>query len=144
MPRVDFYLVEHSGPEACLRTACRIIDKAYKQRHHLLVHCTDKNQAQGLDKLLWTFQDISFVPHVLWQQQSSIEAPIIICDQSQSLPAQSRDILVNLTADVPNFFSQFQRVVEVVSADTDARKLARERFRHYRNVNCELYSHQIK
>lgn len=144
MPRVDFYLLEELQPENILRTVCRIADKAYQQQHQLLIYCQDKMQGQSLDKLLWTAQDTSFIPHVLWQNQSAIETPIIIFERSQSLPSQSRDILINLTPNIPDFFSQFQRIVEVVSADDTARQLARERFRLYRDQGAELHTHQIK
>ena len=144
MPRIDFYLLEQHTPAAHLRTTCRIADKAYRQQHQLLIYCQDKKQAQELDTLLWTFHDTSFIPHVLWQNQPSTEAPIIICEQSQSLPPQNRDILINLASEAPDFFSQFQRVIEIVSAEAQARELARERYRNYRNQGFEIHSHQIK
>ena len=142
-PRVDFYLCEHLSPDAHLRTVCRIVDKAYKQQHHILVCCTDKRESQILDQLLWTFHDISFIPHEIWQHKST-DVPIIIYDNSHEPPEQCHDILINLSNSVPTFMTKFQRIIEIVSAQPEARQLARERYRNYRELGCDLHSHQIK
>jgi len=142
--RVDFYLLEQDADAAQARLACRIIDKAYRQGYQVYVLCTDTKQVEYLDKFLWTFDEISFLPHKIWQKQKELipDSPILIGDQTV-LPSKDYAILVNLRLDVPDFFAQFQRVIEIVSANTDARANARERYRIYRSHDTDLHSHKL-
>lgn len=139
MPKVDFYLLENPENTAVLLTVCRLCEKAYDQQKTVYIQTTSKHDAELLDKLLWTYNDISFLPHGL----SPAKMPIIIA-YSDSSPSEKYDILVNLTQNTPTFFNQFQRVIEVVSGEETQRQAARLRYRFYRDNQCELHSHQLQ
>jgi DNA polymerase III subunit chi len=53
------------------------------------------------------------------------------------------DVLVNLGADVPEFFSRYERVAEVVDANAVRREQSRERYRYYRDRGYKLNTHQV-
>ena len=53
------------------------------------------------------------------------------------------DVLINLTDEVPEFFSQFHRLAELVAADEASRNAGRERFRYYRDRGYELHTHNV-
>ena len=53
------------------------------------------------------------------------------------------NVLVNLAADVPEFFSRYERVAEVVDADAARREQSRERYRFYRDRGYKLNTHQV-
>lgn len=147
MPRTDFYLLKSSSDadmdaneHTRLLTACRIIEKAYVQSHKIYIFCTDKKQAEILDKLLWDFKDISFIPHA--QNPNTSDAPVLIGD-STSPPPEFCDILINLADAVPDFFKHFQRIIEVIPENSESRQKAREKYRFYREQQCELHSHNL-
>lgn len=134
--RTDFYLLKQADEHAQLLNACRIVEKAYLKSHQIYVFCANQTQAETLDKLLWTFRDTSFIPH------NTSDAPIIIGYAASPLP-DLHDILVNLSDDVPDFFSHFQRIIEIIPENPESREKAREKYRFYREQHCELHSHHL-
>ena len=141
MPRIDFYILQETAPQARLLLTCKLIEKAYKNRHRVYVNAADTAQAQQLDELLWTYRDDSFLPHNLYGEGPEPAPPIQI--GYQTTPAKQRDILVNLSADVPEYFTQFARVLEIVTNDPALQTTAREHYRHYRASGHEINTHKL-
>jgi DNA polymerase-3 subunit chi len=143
--RADFYLLKQSDENAQLLTVCRIIQKAYLNSHQIYIHTQNSAQSETLDRLLWTFDDISFVPHQILsstdERENSLPAVLIGHAASPSLPVH--DVLLNLDHKVPDFFNTFERIIEVVPEEPAARTNAREKYRFYRQHQCELYSHTL-
>jgi DNA polymerase-3 subunit chi len=52
-------------------------------------------------------------------------------------------LLINLAADVPDFFSRYERVAEIVDGNAERRAQSRERYRFYRDRGYQLNSHQV-
>ena len=129
--RVDFYLLTQNNPEIFWLTVCRLLEKAYKKQHQIFVYCKQKQDAEHLDELLWTFKPESFIPHHL-QGEGPEPPPTIQIGQSE--PRGFSDILVNLSDHIPPFYTRFQRVIEIVAADEAAKIISREHFRTYRQA----------
>jgi DNA polymerase III subunit chi len=53
-------------------------------------------------------------------------------------------VLINLGAEVPQFFGRFERVAELVDQRPELLAQSRERFRFYRERGYELNTHQLK
>lgn len=141
--RVDFYLLKSPHHDALHSTLCRLVEKAYGQQHQIFIYCKNEKEAQEIDNLLWTYRDISFLPHgIIQSAHDNPKTPISI---SSSLEPNKdfNDILLNLTNTVPTFFRQFQRVIEIIPNSTDIKIQARENYRLYREQGCELHSHQL-
>jgi len=135
-PRTDFYLLTQSDENARLLTTCRIIEKAYLKSHQIYIFCADQTQAEIIDKLLWTFRDTSFILH------NTADAPVLI-GHSTSPPPDFHDILINLSESAPDFFKSFQRIIEVIPENPESREKAREKYRFYREQQCDLHSHHL-
>ena len=71
MTKVDFYLVDEPGEPALLRFACRLTQKIFSLGHQIHIHAESGRQARQLDELLWSFSDLSFLPHRLVTTTSS-------------------------------------------------------------------------
>lgn len=139
--RVDFYLLNDSTEQARWLLTCRLLEKAYLRGHRAFVYCANRQEAESLDELLWTFKDNSFIPHNLQGEGPEPPPPIQIGYQDE--PRGFSDILVNLAAEIPSFYSRFRRVIEIVTADETAKELSRNRYREYRAKQCELQTHEI-
>lgn len=139
MTRIDFYILEQEEPAGRELFACRLVEKAYQQGHQVYVNTVDESQAGRMDELLWTFRSGSFIPHTCVDAEDDPDSRVHIGYGAD--PLQYNDVLVNLAAEVPLFFSRFQRVAEIV--DPNAREQARERFRFYRDRGYDLKSHNI-
>ena len=145
MTRVDFYISEEDNEQARPRIACRIAAKAFSLGRVVHVHAQNEADAVTLDKLLWVFRDGSFVPHALagdpLLQDASDPAPVVV--GSGEAPVDGCDLLINLSADVPDFFSRIERVAEVIDSHPDRRELGRDRFRFYRDRGYEVEVHKL-
>jgi DNA polymerase III subunit chi len=142
MPRIDFYILEETAATARLALACRLIEKAHKNRHRVYVNADNSQQANQLDELLWTYRDDSFLPHNLYGEGPEPAPPIQI--GFQVTPANHRDILLNLSNEVPEFFTQFSRILEIVSNEPGIQTISREHYRHYRACGHDISTHKLQ
>lgn len=138
MPTIDFYLINEPVPETF---ACRLVDKIYQQKHLVYIHTASLEAAKKLDDSLWTFRDISFIPHCL-HGESSTPMPLIQIGHAAH-PEAPYDILINLTHDIPNFFNHYKRVIEIVPQEKDWKESARKKYRVYKDKGCELTTHDL-
>jgi DNA polymerase-3 subunit chi len=141
MTRVDFYLLEQAAEGGRDLTVCKLAHKAFQLGHHVYILTPDHESAQRLDRLLWTFSAGSFIPHGMGAHAASADLPVLLGQEQP--PAAHEDVLITLAPEVPECFSRFQRVAEVVGGGEDDKTLARERFRFYRDRGYALQTHKI-
>jgi DNA polymerase-3 subunit chi len=139
--RVDFYLLAGSGAEEPSLIVCRLLEKAYLRGHRVFVYCSNQQEAEKLDELLWTFKDNSFIPHNLQGEGPEPPPPIQLGFQDE--PRGFNDILINLHSEIPKFYTRFRRIIEVVANNDSAKELSRTHYREYRANQCELQTHEI-
>jgi len=140
MTRVDFYILPDQAEKNRLMLACRLAEKAFKQGHSIYIHTASMQSSTHLDELMWTFRQGSFVPHQLASAEQL--SPVLIGHQ-QEAPDGQADVLLNMTADVPLFFSRFQRVAELVNQADEIRQQARTRFKFYRDRGYPMHTHNL-
>lgn len=140
MTQVDFYILPSESDHERQQFACRLTEKAFKLGHKVYIHSRDAEQAAAMDKLLWSFRSSSFVPHAL--QNDADDEPVIIGFEQP--PAAFREVMINLSHDVPGFFSRFERVTEVVVTDPVITEATRENYRFYRNRGYPLKNHDMR
>ena len=138
---VDFYLVESFSMVESRPFICRLVEKIYKKQHKIFIYVASMDDAEHLNTALWTFRDVSFVPHVIYETDPKADAPIQIGYTNP--PADADDILINLTAEVPAFFNNFKRVLEIVPSDPELKKISRIKYKQYQQNDCELVMHNI-
>jgi DNA polymerase-3 subunit chi len=137
MTRIDFYL---DAPDK-IAVASRLAAKAYAASHRVTVYAPDEATARALDRLLWTTPAIAFVPHVMAHDLLAAETPVVIARDDTNLAHD--DVLINLDAELPTFFSRFKRVLEVVATDEEDKARARARFKFYRDRGYPLHTHPL-
>ena len=142
MTQVDFYVLPGDSIENRLHFACRLTDKAYRLGHRVFIHTESAQQTRLLDDLLWTFQQNSFIPHSVYQDAAEAPAPVLLAHDAE--PDASSQVLINLAAEVPLFFSRFERVAELVDADAKVRRSGRSRYSFYKERGYPLKTHEIK
>src|SRR3546814_19507013 len=74
MTRIDFAF----GASDRLRAACQAARKRYQAGQQLVVYCADGARLAAFDRMLWAFDDISFVPHVLASDPLAADTPVIL------------------------------------------------------------------
>lgn len=119
---------------------CRLTEKVIRSGSPLYIHLQDEQQAQELDKLLWTFSQGSFIPHDIWQGDSlTEETPVLLGHIAP--PDEHHTVLINMATAVPGFFSRYERVLEIVDpADPEP---GRNRYKYYKERGYPMETHKI-
>lgn len=139
--RVDFYLLKNDTADARMMFGCRITQKAWSAGHQIFIQVNDERQASAMDSMLWSFSQLSFIPHAVAGSPQANEAPVVIGTKPEL--SSDSDLLITLVDQVTDQLSTFSRIVEIVEADEQARSNARQRYRHYRELGIEPNTHKI-
>jgi len=127
MTRIDF----HFNTSDKLAYACRLLRKAYRSNTRVWVCCRDAHQRDRLDRLLWTFAPLEFIPHVAAGHRLAVQTPIVLADTLEG--SEDWRVAVHLGDQVPEGFSSFERWIEVVASDEEDRLLARARWSYFKS-----------
>ena len=141
MTRVDFYLIEGAAERGADIAVCKLAHKAFLLGHRIYILTEHDEDARRLDRLLWTFNAGSFIPHATSPENGDADWPVLLGHDAP--PAAHEDVLIQLAPQVPEYFSHFQRVAEIVDGSEDGKARARERFRFYRDRGYTLQTHQL-
>lgn len=125
--------------------ACRLLRKAYLSGARVAV-TGEAALLDELDRLLWTFQPLEFVPHWRGAEADALpgrlrETPVLLLERHS--PALGHDVLVNLGHEVPSGWQQYRRVIEIVSRDEFDRDRARARWRSYGAAGASIERHEV-
>lgn len=132
MTKIDFY----TGVDDKLRTACQLSHKAMQNGLRVLLHTPDEKTTAALDQLLWQYPATAFMPHCRSDDGAAAEMPVILGHQNE--PVAHSDVLISLDGSCLPFFSRFERVIEIVSKDSEDARLGRERYGFYRDRGYAL------
>jgi DNA polymerase-3 subunit chi len=123
---------------------CRLVRKARRSGARLVI-TGERAQLDALDKLLWTFEPLEFIPH--WKGRRAADLPPRLADTPTLLledaTGAAAQVLVNLGEQVPGAYEAFERVIEIVSVDGPDRASARERWRHYAAAGHPIERHDV-
>jgi len=130
--KVDFY----TGSKDKLRTACQLSHKAMQSGVCAVISTPDEATHHSLDKLLWHYPATAFIPHCSCDAEEAATLPVVLNNGGDNFP--HHDLLISLHNECQPFFSRFERVIEIVGADSEDSRMARERFKFYRDRGYEL------
>ncbi len=137
MTSIDFYF----NAADRFQVACRLAGKALAQKKRMLIYAPEAETAGRIDKLLWTWPAIGFVPHCAPHDPLAPETPILIgCDAETPLECE---LILNLGEDCPPHFERFERLLEVVPAEEAGRQAGRRRYRFYQSRGYKISHHDL-
>jgi len=144
MTSIDFYICESTDTDIRNILACRLSEKACHSKLETFIHTQTNEHSEEIDKLLWTFKKQSFIPHQLYDHENpeNQHQPILIGHDTE--PEKNFDLLINLDSNIPNFFSRFNRVIEIVTNDEEQRELSRKHYTFYKDRGYIINTHNIK
>ncbi len=143
MTRIDFYVLRGKDPVARYELIAKLSEKAAGRKQNVFVFSEDKDELANLDEILWNFRAVSFVPHARIDDPVSSLIDTDPVQLSSSEPGFDRQVLINLSAKVPPFFSRFERTLEVVNDDPSVRDPGRDRYRFYQQRGYPLKHHKM-
>lgn len=136
----------HSGVSEPLTHTCRLLRKAHAAGARVVVHGPGALLSQ-LDQALWTFEALSFVPHVHLRAGARPSAqqartPTWLVEDVSAVP--DRDVLVNLSPHIVDGWESFARIIDVVSVDEPSVAAGRLRWRQYGlHAGVERVNHAV-
>ena len=137
MTDIDFYF----NAADRLQVACRLAGKALAQGKRTLIYAPDPELLSRIDKQLWTWPAIGFVPHCRLDDRLAADTPVLLAGDERT-PEQP-EILLNLAAACPPHFASFERLLEVVGQDQAEKEAGRERFRFYKQRGYRIAHHDL-
>ena len=141
MTRVDFYVGKTTSLQARLLLACKLVEKAHARKMHTYIHTDAATTSAQLDGLLWTFNELAFIPHALAPcSDDSVKVRI----GHDFEPMENCDFLINLSNEIPPFFSRFERLAEILDQEEPILLAGRKRYLFYRDRGYNLEYHQLQ
>lgn len=130
MVRLEF----HTDVADPLGYGCRLLRKIYRRQLKAVV-CGDAERLNRLDTLLWTFEQLEFVPHARVRGGERPDkallqhTPIWLADAQADWP--DADVVVNLGEAPVAEPTRFARIVEIVGTERNDVLAGRTRWRQY-------------
>lgn len=148
MTRIDFHF---NVPDKELYL-CRLIRKIYRAKQKAVIYHPDQAVLERLDDALWSFSETDFIPHVILSELQLSQLgevdpdteplePVVLV--STDIKAPHCEVLVNVSNQSPNFFSRFDRLIELVHIDEKDREQARSRWRWYKERGYEINTFNV-
>lgn len=138
MTRIEFYSNVADKPSLLIS----LVESALIKRRQVTVLTEDIHGSAQISDCLWQQYASSFLPHVMASHPHAAKTPIIIACKNNAagqLDTVIQDeLLINLTAQEPQFFSRFTHLVEMVGNDESDKQNGRLRYKFYRDRGYEI------
>ncbi len=136
--RIQFYNIQ--GTSNSTKAICKIINKYYKQGYKIAVISDNDDIISSLDKDLWTFEQISFVPHCIINNLDSDCNVILISkdDIKDKSYLRDFDVIMNLSDDLCDFQYENKIYLEVVTSNDKQKDRARDKYKYYKSLKMKL------
>jgi len=118
----------------------KLLYKAQNVGRKLHINVRDERHGDKIAKDLYraeptSFFGISSSPHDVHDLTSAIISYTSDCGHN--------DIIINLTSEIPDNFSTFKRLIEIVSQDEENINAARSRYRWYKDRGYSIATHKL-
>ena len=143
MTGIDFYVLPSDSLHRRLEFACQLTEKAVNSGHQVLLAVDDLSTAEQLDQLLWTVKPESFLPHRIIDTTPQTDTRLKIEITHGDTCLDHHDVLIAMCAEIPVFFSRFQRYAEVVVQKADILAQSREHWSFFQHRGYPLQHRKL-
>jgi len=134
MTRIEFFF----NVDDKLAKAAELCEKSVDKGRELMIFTQGDEMNDAFQQVLWQQSATSFLACTKADKAIRQHSSIVVSDNSDHLIKD--DILINLQAEYPPFFSRFRYLVELVGNDDGDKATARLKFRFYRDRGYEIKS----
>lgn len=123
--------------------ACRVTRKLLRRDRRVVIQGPPE-LLDSIDEMLWNMSAHDFVAHCRAGDPAALwdASPVLLT--ADPVPTPHQDVLLNLHEKVPENFSSFHEMIEVVGIeDGSQRHAARLRWVHYRERGYTLVRHDL-
>ena len=137
MTRIEFFF----NVDDKLAKAAELCEKSVDKGRELMIFTQGDEMNAAFQQVLWQQSVTSFLACTKADKAIRRHTSILVSDNSDHLIKD--DILINLQAEYPPFFSRFRYLVELVGNDDADKATARLKFRFYRDRGYEIKSTDV-
>ena len=131
MTRIDFK--KFNNIEVCIRGfVYNFLKSNYLRKNPVLCVVPSKEVKEKISNTLWTKEPESFLPHSISRSNELIN----IFDQPE--PLDHSNLVINFNAKSCEWFSRFDRVIEIIISDPANIKLKQESYVNYKRFGYEV------
>jgi DNA polymerase-3 subunit chi len=137
-PVANFYSIEDDHDiKLCI---CKLVRNLFKKEENIII-IDSSDRLKELDRLLWSFEQNSFLPHKIYSDGDAIDTPIML------LPIQNLDKFKkfnNYTSVINNFDNALLilnddiEIYEFVDSNELNKSISRKKFLEYKKNNFTL------
>jgi DNA polymerase-3 subunit chi len=115
-------------------SVCKIIKKYYDLNNKILISSRDSIMIKNINKLLWTFEQLSFIPHSTNEEYDSLVSVLLFDTnyKNDSILKNDYNVFINLDDEVKTDYHDHEVIVELVSNNEEQKKVAREKYLYYK------------
>jgi len=110
-----------------------------------MILSSDLDLINDIDKLLWTFEQISFIPHCI-QSNYDPDTSVLLCEKelsSKIIDYSAYKIIINLNNEEIFKTTNFEKIIEFVLPDDDQKSFSRKKYLAYKENNISVNHERI-
>ncbi len=136
--RIHFYNIQDASNS--IKSICKIINKYYKEGHKIVVMSDNDDVIRSLDKDLWTFEQLSFVPHCMISSPDPECNVVLVSNEyiGDRGYLKDFDVIMNLSDDLCDIQDDNKIYLEIVTSNAKQKEKAREKYKHYQSLKIKL------
>lgn len=141
MKKADFYILAGADDESRQQFLGKLLTRIMRTQLGVYLYCADQYSAQKLSEYLWQFNATSFLANRLVNED--LVARISLGWPGQHQPPH-RQVIINLTEQIPDDAAQFERIAEIVTQQPESLIASRERYKRYRSEGFEIQHNDMR
>lgn len=102
-------IIYQSASPAPLKVLSKLIETVWLKGNNILVYCEDQKRLAEFDNMLWTYEQLSFLPHVLEGDELVDKTPVVLASKQNN--PNNATVLVCLDPSVPEFAGDFGKLI---------------------------------
>ena len=136
--RIHFYNIQDTS--SSIKSICKIINKYYKEGYKIVVMSDNDDVIHSLDKDLWTFEQLSFVPHCMISNPDPECNVVLVSNEhiGNKEYLKDFDVIMNLSDDLCDIQYDNKIYLEIVTSNAKQKEKAREKYKYYQSLKIKL------
>jgi len=136
--KVYFYILNEQ--DDINLSVCKIIKKYYNDGHKIIVKSNDQGFIDNIDKLLWTFEQLTFIPHstnIIYD----CTTPVLLYKndyKNDSIIEKDYNVILNIDTVLDTTDNDHEIIIEIVAHDKDKKAISREKYLYYKKNNLDV------
>lgn len=93
----------------------KLLESVIAKGNNVHILCETDDQVAQLDDFLWTYEQLSFLPHATYKDEQVEKQPIILSVENKNL--NNASVLVMMSQKLPENFSDFSKLIYIADSN---------------------------